>query len=166
VKRTSTEHQTEVSDCVILARSAMRVLPSPSPRPSPLGRGRQLPTLHDGFVASVSVRRRWSGCVGMLVCDEYPSLTTARQGKYLFQNARTLSPLPGGEGQGEGERRADISSTSLISLALARNHGGAATPPYQVLVGRTCRYAVEFRIQVRRRLRPRAPVEAITFPHF
>ena len=44
-----------------------------------------------------------------------------------------------------------------VSLALDGGHGGAATPPYRFLVGRTCRSALNSRKRAQRCLRLRRP---------
>jgi len=45
-------------------------------------------------------------------------------------------------------------SRLFVMLVLNKSHGGAAAPPYPILVGRTCRSAVISRKPAPRRLRP------------
>jgi hypothetical protein len=141
------------------AAVTVRLLPSPSPRPSPSGRGRRLRTIFDGFGAAVSDCSRKTACAGMLFVDDHRALTPARTGLSLFRIARTFPPLLRGEGRGEGKWRVGSLKTAMNSRALTRSHGGAAVPPCQNMVGRTCRSAVTFRKRAKRRLRPAAHVQ-------
>jgi hypothetical protein len=141
------------------AAVTVRLLPSPSPRPSPSGRGRRLRTLFDGFGAAVSDCRRKTACAGMLSVDDHQALTTARTSQPILRSERTAPPLPEGEGRGEGKRRVGSLKTAMNSRALTRSHGGAAVPPCQNMVGRTCRSAAESRKRAKRRLRPAAHVQ-------
>ncbi len=75
------------------------------------------------------------------------------------RTARSAGPYPTPVGRGSGRAVDNATAASpAFSLALEGIHGGAATPPYPTLAGRTCRSADSSRKRARRCLRPAASV--------
>ena len=85
----------------------------------------------------------------------------------LQRTARSDGPYPSPVGRGS-RRAVDVAIGTLpaFSLALEGSHGGAATPPYRILVGWTCWSASTSRKQAPRCLRSGHPLQSgATAPH-
>ena len=79
---------------------------------------------HPGPLPQERENRSPSSCVAILssgLCDSHSELLERRDRQFDFRitkDARKLSPLPGGEGQGEGERHTNIPGNLVLTTAL------------------------------------------------
>jgi len=88
----------EQTDCAL----AILTLSSPSPLPSPLGRGRDLLTSWAVSALQFQFPRRGGAFPSLPRCEMRGD---CNQTEGTFPNFRRSPPLPGGEGRGEGKRK-------------------------------------------------------------